>query len=331
AGRIFGAFVSIDGDRRNGCEYVASRGLLNLDRQGLSTTGIQPYSYSKRVTMADGRQQQRQRRRPCFRSVPAHRIIGGGLGRRYDHAALLGDHRFDDGVFDDDLDRLPSDDHQRQQQQQRQQQEPLRRLIGEARLVSPPLEAGMPPPPPSPPPLRSQPGQREVQEVAGGLEARRGERPRHRQPHEEEKEERGAALALLPPPLAGEVSVPGAEDTAPQPPGGIRVEDSMNNVNNSHNGRIRPQPASLPPPPPAGRGGGDPALGFRARRRGGQAAAAAAAAAAAGEWGGALEACPPWGRSGGSSAEGQQQQQGMPPLTGDGSGRVASLTSMCLE
>ncbi|CAN0535759.1 unnamed protein product, partial [Ectocarpus sp. 12 AP-2014] len=257
--------------------------------------------------MADGRrqqqQQQRQRRRPCFRSVPAHRIIGGGLGRRYDHAALLSDHRFDDGVFDDDQRRQRQ--RQRQQQQQ-QEQEPLGRLIGgEARLVSSPLGASMPPPPPPPLPPGSQPGQREVQEIAGGFGARRGERPRHRQPHEEEKEERGAALALLPPahpppppPLAGEVSEPGAEDTAPQPPGGIRVENSINNnVNNSHNGRIRPQPASLPPSPPAGRGGGDPALGFRARRQGGQVPAAAAAAASG--WGSALEACPPWGRSGG--------------------------------
>lgn len=30
--------------------------------------------------------------RPCFRSVPAHRIVGGGLGRRYDHAARLSEY-----------------------------------------------------------------------------------------------------------------------------------------------------------------------------------------------------------------------------------------------
>lgn len=28
----------------------------------------------------------------CFRSVPAHRTVGGGLGRRYDHAARLSDY-----------------------------------------------------------------------------------------------------------------------------------------------------------------------------------------------------------------------------------------------
>lgn len=32
--------------------------------------------------------------RPCLRSVPAHRIVGGGLGRRYDQAARLSDRHY---------------------------------------------------------------------------------------------------------------------------------------------------------------------------------------------------------------------------------------------
>lgn len=43
-------------------------------------------------TVAAGSTWQQRLSRPCFRSVPAHRIVGGGLGRRYDHAVRLSEH-----------------------------------------------------------------------------------------------------------------------------------------------------------------------------------------------------------------------------------------------
>lgn len=51
-------------------------------------------------TVAAGSPWEQRLSRPCFRSVPAHRIVGGGLGRRYDHAVRLSEHHHN------------SDDHQ---------------------------------------------------------------------------------------------------------------------------------------------------------------------------------------------------------------------------
>lgn len=117
--------------------------------------------------MAD---EQRQQRRSSFRSVPAHRIVGGGLGRRYDHAAWLSDRRHADELRVHDplgFGPLASD-------QQRQWSGIDGRSSGGGgggrRIFEPPpsrREQGLPstqqqqpplPPPPLPPPTPPPPG-----------------------------------------------------------------------------------------------------------------------------------------------------------------------------
>eukprot|EP00903_Cladosiphon_okamuranus_P018836 g17325.t1 len=134
---------------------------------------------------------QRQQRRSSFRSVPAHRIVGGGLGRRYDHAARLSDGRYADEFRAD----YPLGFGPLASGQQRQRWSGVGGRGGEGgegrrRFEPPPTgrEQGLPStqqqqqqqqllPPPSPPPTPPPPGPEAAQrqhEAGAGQEGRGG-------------------------------------------------------------------------------------------------------------------------------------------------------------
>ncbi|CAM9320882.1 unnamed protein product [Pylaiella littoralis] len=246
----------------------------------------------QRQQQQEWQRQRQEQRRSCFRSVPAHRTLGGGLGRRYDHAARLSSRRYaGDEVEEFDgrhnsYGRLPLG--------QQQQHQPRRLAVGLANegggLDSSVARAyGFPsvrrPPLPPPPPglvlvqqqqrrrrqqrapgigLRSHEGEARA---AGGLEAARDSGPpEQRQPRAEDHEREGlagAAPAPLPPPRLAEASavaeVPAAPRVggrAPQQPLGLIVDDDNDNGYDNDSDRVPPPP---PPPPPPGRESASPA------------------------------------------------------------------------